>query len=119
MKTLTQRRRLLSKDGLEDPHQRIRQLVLQIILRIDRDIVLQHVDRVFRLLVRCGTFHAFDDDVGDTVAQVGCGTGVALLHTLGKFDVGLFCGIVLMTRRVKAGMGNGQEAAHLLWLGPW
>lgn len=49
---LTQRRSLLSQNGLEDTHERLGELVVQIILRIDRDVILEDVQRVFRLFVR-------------------------------------------------------------------
>ena len=40
---LTQRGSLLSQDGFEDTHERLGELVIQIILRIDRDIILENI----------------------------------------------------------------------------
>jgi len=40
---LTQRGSFLSQDRFEDTHERLGELVVQIILRIDRDVVVQNV----------------------------------------------------------------------------
>jgi len=40
---LTQRGSLLSQNGFEDTHERLGELVIQIILRIDRDVILENV----------------------------------------------------------------------------
>jgi len=40
---LTQRGSLLSQNRFEDTHERLGELVIQIILRIDRDVILENV----------------------------------------------------------------------------
>ena len=44
-----------AKDRLEDTHEWIRQLILEVIFGINRDVVLQNEDGVLRFLVRGGT----------------------------------------------------------------
>ena len=51
----TQRGSFLAKNGFEDPHERIGQLILEIVLRVYWDVVLENIDRILRLLVRCST----------------------------------------------------------------
>ena len=51
----TKRIGLVSEDGLEDTHKWIRELVFKVILRVDRDVVLEHVYWVFGFLVRSRT----------------------------------------------------------------
>lgn len=40
----------LAEDRLKDTHQRLAQLVLQIVLRVDRKVVLEDIDRILRFL---------------------------------------------------------------------
>lgn len=49
-----QRVGLVAQDRLEDSHQRLRQLVLEVVLCVDRNVVLEDVDWVLRLFVRGG-----------------------------------------------------------------
>jgi hypothetical protein len=62
-KKRTQRARALSHDRLEDTHERLRELVLEVVLRVDRNVLLENVERVFRLLVGAGILRTLDDDV--------------------------------------------------------
>ena len=88
-------RLLLAQDGLEDAAERLGQLVVQVVLGVDRDVVFEHVDGIFRFLVVSRSARALDDDVGHAVAHVGGGALVALSHAFREFGVGLF-GVVVV-----------------------
>ena len=85
---------LLAEDGIKDSAQGLRELIIEIILRVNRDIVLEHEDGIFTALVVFGATGAFDDNIGNAVAKRGSGTSVAFLHALGKFGMGLFTNVV-------------------------
>jgi len=38
-------------DGLEDPGERLAELILEVVLRVDSDAVLEYIQRVLRLLI--------------------------------------------------------------------
>lgn len=54
---------LVTQDRLKDTHKRLRELVLEVVLRVDRNVVLEHVERVLGLLVCTGVLGPLDDDV--------------------------------------------------------
>lgn len=58
--------------------------------------MLEHVHGILGFLVVFGAAGALDDDVGDTVAQGGCGAEVAFLHAGGEFDVGLVAVVLFL-----------------------
>ena len=60
---LTKRVGLFAEDGLEDAHERLGELIFQVILGVDRDIILEDVERVFGFLVRAGVLGPLDDYV--------------------------------------------------------
>jgi len=43
--------------------------MFQVVLAVDRQVVLQRVDRILGLFPPLCVFGGFDDDVGDTVAH--------------------------------------------------
>jgi hypothetical protein len=43
---------LLAEDGLEDAEEGLREVVLQVVLRVEGEVMLERPDRVLRLLVR-------------------------------------------------------------------
>ena len=63
--------------------------MVEIVLGVDGDVVLEDVDGVFASLVVFGVAGAFDDDVGDAVAEGWRGSFVAFFHAFGEGDVGL------------------------------
>lgn len=48
---LTQWGSLVAQDRFKDPHEGFRELVFEIVLRINRDIVLQHIQRILWFLI--------------------------------------------------------------------
>ena len=85
---------LLAEDGVEDSAQGLGELVVEVVFRVDGDVVFEHEDGVFASLVVLGAAGTLDDDVGDAVAERGGGAGVSFLHSVGELDVGLFAGVV-------------------------
>ena len=83
-----------AEDRFEDPAEWFGELVVEVIFGIDGDVVFEDEDGIFASLVVLGAAGTLDDYVGDTVAEGGSGAGVSLLHSVGKFDVGLFAGVV-------------------------
>lgn len=81
---------LFAEDGLEDAEKGLGELVVEVIFRVDGDVVFEHEDWVFGALVVLCAAGTFDDNVGDAVAEGRCGAGVALFHAFGELDVGLF-----------------------------
>lgn len=67
----TKRGCLFAKNRLEDAHERLGELVLEVVLGVDRDVVLEHVKRILGLLVRSGVFGALDDDVCESASARG------------------------------------------------
>ena len=60
---------LLAEDWLEDPPERFGKLVVEVILGVDRDVVLEHKNRVLRALVVFGAASALDYDVRNAVSK--------------------------------------------------
>lgn len=83
-----------AEDGVEDSREGFGELVVEIVFRVDGQVVLEHEDGIFGAFVVFGTAGALDDDIGDAVAQVGCGPGVAFAHAFGEFDVRLFGDVI-------------------------
>lgn len=89
---LTQKHRLhfrFSQNRLEDSHQRIGQLVFQIILRVDRNVVFQHVDRILSFCVSSDSFGRSGDYIRYAVAKLWCRACVPLPHLVCQLDVSL------------------------------
>lgn len=84
---------LLSQNGLEDSSKGFGKLIVEVVLRINRDAVFEDIHGVFGLFIIFCAGRAFDDNIGDAVAEGWCRTGVTLSHTLGKLGVGLFGGV--------------------------
>ena len=63
---------LLAEDGVEDAAERFGELVVEVVFRVDGDVVFEDEDRVLGFLVVFGAAGALDDDVGDAVAEGGC-----------------------------------------------
>ncbi len=85
---------LLAEDGVEDAAEGLGELVVEVVLCVDGHVVFEHEDGVFALFVVFGPAGAFDDDVGDAVAEGGSGARVSLFHAVGELDVGLFVVVV-------------------------
>ena len=84
----------LAEDGVEDSAEGFRELVVEVVFRVDGDVVFEHEDGIFASLVVLGAAGSLDDDVSDAVAEGGSGAGVSLFHAVGELDVGLFVGVV-------------------------
>ena len=84
-----------AEDGVEDAAEGFGELVVEVVFGVDGDVVFEHEDGVFGAFVVFGAAAAFDDDIGDAVAERGCGAEVALFHAFHEFDVRLFAGVVL------------------------
>ena len=87
---------VLPQDGFEEPHQRLGELVGEIVLEVDSDVVLQYVDRVLCLGVGGRTLAGRDDHVRNSIAQLRRVPGVPLLHLGGQLDVSLLVGVLLV-----------------------
>ena len=61
-----------AKDGVEDSAERFRELVVEVVFRVDGDVVFEHEDWVFGFLVGFCSSGPFDDDIGYAVAQCWC-----------------------------------------------
>lgn len=86
----------LTEDRLEDADEGFGELVVKVVFGVDRDVVLKNEDWVLgALVVLCAT-GAFDDNVGNAVAEGGRRAGVALLHALCELDVRLLSGVVAL-----------------------
>ena len=94
---LQQLRRRVLHDRLEDAHQRLPEVVVQVVLAVDREVVLHRPDRVLGLFVPLRVLRGFHDDVRDAIADDGRRRRVALLHPLRELDVR---GFVLVRVRV-------------------
>ena len=84
----------LAEDGVEDSAEGFRELVVEVVFRVDGDVVFEHEDGIFASLVVLGAAGSLDDDVSDAVAEGGSGAGVSFFHAVGELDVGLFVGVV-------------------------
>ena len=80
---------LVAEDWIENAAEGFGELVVEIIFGVDGEVVLEHVHGILGFLVVLGAAGAFDDDVGDAVAEGWGGAEVAFLHAGGEFDVGL------------------------------
>mmetsp|Transcript_131002 Transcript_131002/g.379015 ORF Transcript_131002/g.379015 Transcript_131002/m.379015 type:complete len:302 (+) Transcript_131002:89-994(+) len=78
-----------AEDRLEDAEQRLLELVVDVVLRIDRQLVLHGPDRVLSLLVRRSPGGTEDEDVRHPLADLRGERGVALAHLLGQLHVHL------------------------------
>ena len=71
----------LSKNGLKYPEQGLGQLLLQVILGVDGNVVLQHVDRVLRMvmeeLTSVGAHKVIE--TGNTTGSIACIEGTLQL----------------------------------------
>lgn len=47
----TQGIRLFTEDRFENPHERLRELILEVVPGVNRNVVLEHVNWVFRLFI--------------------------------------------------------------------
>ena len=87
-------RLFVAEDGVEDAAEGLGELVVEVVFRVDGDVVLEYEDGVFAPLVVLGAAGALDDNVGNAVAESGGRAGVALLHAVGELDVGLLILVV-------------------------
>lgn len=62
-KRRTERAGAFTHDRLEDTHERLGELVLEVVLGVDRDVVLENVERIFGLFIRASILRSLDDDV--------------------------------------------------------
>jgi hypothetical protein len=54
--SLTQRVCFIAKNRFENSHQGLGELVLEVVLGIDRNIILEYIKWIFRLLIGSGTW---------------------------------------------------------------
>ena len=93
-------------DALEEAPDRQRELVVEVVLRVDRDVVLEHVDRVLRLLVELRALRALHDDVGDAVPDDRRVQRVAPPDALDELDVRLLARVRVL--RLGERLGDDQ-----------
>ena len=84
------------QDGLEDAQERLGDLILQVVLRVDGQVVVEHVDGVLGLLVGGLALGARHDHVGHAVAELRRRARIALAHLVGELDVRLLAGVLLV-----------------------
>mmetsp|Transcript_21472 Transcript_21472/g.47738 ORF Transcript_21472/g.47738 Transcript_21472/m.47738 type:complete len:478 (+) Transcript_21472:48-1481(+) len=102
-------------DGLEDAHERVGELVGEVVLRVDGQVVVQHPHRVLALLVCGRALGRLDDNVGHAVAHVRRGAGVSLAHAHGQLHVRLLVRVVRVVRRLAQRLGDDEHAdVHLV-----
>mmetsp|Transcript_43837 Transcript_43837/g.109376 ORF Transcript_43837/g.109376 Transcript_43837/m.109376 type:complete len:236 (+) Transcript_43837:1115-1822(+) len=82
-------------ERLEYPDDRLFELVLEVVLRVDGQVLLQHVQGVLGLLVRTSIFVSLDVDECDAIADGRGARGVSSPHALSEFDVWLLGLIIL------------------------
>ena len=80
-------RLVLTHDGLEDAQQRLGEEVLEVVVRIDRDVVVHRVDGILGFLIGFRVFWSLDHDVSHAVSDYGRGDRIANGHLLGELDV--------------------------------
>ena len=61
-----------TKDRLKDSDQRLLKLIIEVIFSVDRQVVLQGVERVLSLFVSFRVFSSIDHHVCYTVANIRC-----------------------------------------------
>lgn len=93
----------LSQDGLKDSSKRFGELIVEVVFRVDGDVVLEDEDGIFRAFEVLCSRGAFDDHIGDTITESRCRACVSLLHSCGEFDV------CLLGRVVVFGEGFGDD----------
>ena len=103
-----QRLRVLN-DGPEDTHQRLRKLVVQVVLRVDRDVVLEHVDGILCLAVCGGALLSLNDDVRHTVTHRRRRACITLLHAGSQLNVGLLGLVVVRVGRLAQRLGDHKQ----------
>ena len=61
-----------AEDGLEDSAERFGELIVEVVFRVNGDVVFEHEDWIFRTLEILGSCGSLDDNVGDTISKTGC-----------------------------------------------
>jgi hypothetical protein len=97
---------LILENGLKYPEQRLLDLMVQVPLVVDWEIVLKHIQRVFRLFVAFRTFEAFDHHISYTVSNSRSRCFVSVTHLVCQLNVCLFSCVLLLA-----------FASIILWLG--
>ncbi len=97
---------VVTQNGLKQPHQRLRQHIREIILRVNRHIVLQHKDRILRLLIHRRALARRNNNIRHAVAQLRRVAGIPLLHLVRQLHVGLLRRVLLVRFRqlLRAGL---------------
>mmetsp|Transcript_32486 Transcript_32486/g.103582 ORF Transcript_32486/g.103582 Transcript_32486/m.103582 type:complete len:235 (-) Transcript_32486:1565-2269(-) len=93
-------------DRFEDARQRFRELVVEVVRRVDGEVVFEDVDGVLGLFKGRGALGPRDDYVGNAVADVRGSPRVALLHFFRELGVGLLCLVVAGVRVLREGLGD-------------
>uniref|UniRef100_A0A2M4C5Q0 Putative secreted protein n=1 Tax=Anopheles marajoara TaxID=58244 RepID=A0A2M4C5Q0_9DIPT len=88
--------RFITQNGLKDAEQWLRQLVLQIVVRIDRYTVFEHVDRIFGLLVGGSVLSRRYQHVRDAITELGRIARVSLAHLVGQLHVRLLSCVIAL-----------------------
>lgn len=74
-------------DGLKEPHERLRQVMVQVVLAVDGQVVSQRVYWVLRLLIRFRPLGCLDNDVRHAVPHSRSSGRIPLLHLLGQLHM--------------------------------
>mmetsp|Transcript_104155 Transcript_104155/g.222546 ORF Transcript_104155/g.222546 Transcript_104155/m.222546 type:complete len:366 (+) Transcript_104155:554-1651(+) len=100
---------LVAHDGSEDSHQRLLELVLNVVLRVDGEAVFQRIERILALLVAFGAFGSSDHDIRHAVSAPRRIVRIPLPHALGQFHVRLFGCVVLSIGTLAQGLRDHQQ----------
>lgn len=87
-----------AENRVENAAEGLGELVIEVIFRVDRDVVFEHIDGVFGALVVLRAAGALDDNIGDTVAQGRRGASVALLHAFSELHMRLLGTVVFLRK---------------------
>eukprot|EP00126_Sphaerothecum_destruens_P006173 Sdes_comp19247_c1_seq1m10198 len=81
--------RIVLQNGLENSHQRIAQLILQIIFRINRYVILHHINRILRLFIRSTPLGFLHNHIRNSIPHRGRRSSIPLPHPLSKLNMRL------------------------------
>jgi hypothetical protein len=84
----------IGHDRLKDVHQRVLDLMLEVVLGVDWNVVLQYVQRILGTLVGLGVLGTLDNHVRHTITNVRCCSSIAKSHSFSELDMCLLDGVV-------------------------
>jgi len=83
-------------DRTEQTLNGVRQLILEVVLRVERNVLLEHPQRVLRLLVRFGALLCLHDHIRNTIARARRSARITLPHLLCQHQVRLIRLLVVL-----------------------